>query len=91
MIANNRRRCIFKESKKMGMQVFWFAPLQSSDPVFNAEYVGVFRTETDAQPFVRLHISQILPLGDEVMTEKRLGCIYPTDKFVKALRAAWAS
>lgn len=85
----NRKRCIFKASEKQGMQIFWFEHCQSEDDAFNADYVKVFGTESESEPFIRLHKSRIIELGDEVQTQKKWGRLFPSDDWMEKLQWDW--
>ena len=71
------------------MEVFFYEHCQTMDDKFNAEYVRIYVGPSDLDFILLVHISNIIPLPDEVKIVRIGGANYPACDWRKAVVRKW--
>jgi hypothetical protein len=83
-----KKSCILTEENKNGAQIFWFEHPDTEDRDFNRNYVKVFFNESDEQPFLRCHVSNVIEVP-ETEIKNRWGSLYASDEYFKSVSDKW--
>jgi hypothetical protein len=83
------KKCILNEEYKMGAMVFFFDHPDTTSNDFNENYVRLFYTDKDEQPFLRCHVSKIVELPIEATTNKTWGHEYLDSDWFEKLHDQW--
>lgn len=85
-----KKRCILKEENGTGARVFYYDHPDTEYQDFNKETIRVYAHESDSQPFLRCHVSQMIEVPDSVMLDTVGSIAYPDSRWFHSIKKEWA-